>query len=241
MKAMIFAAGLGTRLYPHTTNKPKALVEVSSKTLLQHAIEKVAKYGYNQLVINVHHFGDQIIDFLERKGNFGLDIQISDEKDSLLDTGGAILNAATYLEGNEPFLVYNVDVISNIDLKLFREYHEKKGGLATLVVRDRKTERYLLLDDSMQLSGWRNLKTGCENISRQVQKYNFWAYSGIQIINPPIFKLITETGKFPLIPLYLRLSNEYPIFGYNDPSSLWMDLGKPDQLKEAGKVDFGEL
>ena len=238
---MIFAAGLGTRLFPFTTDRPKALVEVSGKTLLQHAIEKVAKYGYNELIINIHHFGDQIVDYLERNQNFGLDIQISDERDYLLDTGGAILKAAPFLEGDEPFLVYNVDIISNIDLKLFRTYHEERGGLATLVVRDRKTERYLLLDDSMQLSGWRNLKTGCENISRHVQKYNFWAYSGIQIINPAIFKLITETGKFPLIPLYLRLSHDCPIFGYNDPSSLWMDLGKPDQLKEAEKVDFGAL
>ena len=241
MKAMIFAAGLGTRLYPHTTDRPKALVEVSGKTLLQHAIEKVAKYGYNKLVINVYHFGDQIVDYLERNRNFGLDIKISDERDYLLDTGGAILKAAPYLEGTEPFLVYNVDVISNIDLKLFREYHEKKDGLATLVVRDRKTERYLLLDDSMQLSGWRNLKTGFETISRKVEKYNFLAYSGIQMINPAIFKLITETGKFPLIPMYLRLSADYSIYGYKDTSSLWMDLGKPDQLLEAGKLDFGEL
>ena len=238
---MIFAAGLGTRLYPYTTDRPKALVEVSGKTLLQHAIEKAAKYGYNKLIINVHHFGDQIVDYLERNRNFGMDIKISDERDYLLDTGGAILKAAPYLEGVEPFLVYNVDVISNIDLKLLGAYHEERGGLATMVVRDRKTERYLLLDDSMQLSGWRNLKTGCENISRQVQKYNLLAFSGIQIINPALLKLITETGKFPLIPLYLRLSHEYPIFGYNDPSSLWMDLGKPDQLLEAEKVDFGEL
>ena len=238
---MIFAAGLGTRLYPYTSDRPKALAEVSGKTLLQIAIEKVAKYGYNELIINIHHFGDQVIAFLEMNRNFGLDIKISDERDYLLDTGGAILKAAPYLEGVEPFLVYNVDVISNIDLKLFRAYHEERGGLATMVVRDRKTERYLLLDDSMQLSGWRNLKTGCEKISRQVNKYNYLAYSGIQMINPAIFKLITETGKFPLIPLYLRLSADYPIYGYNDPSSLWMDLGKPDQLVEAEKLDLNEL
>jgi NDP-sugar pyrophosphorylase family protein len=239
MKAMIFAAGLGTRLYPYTSDRPKALVEVSGKALLQLAIEKIAKYGYNELVINIHHFGDQIIDYLEKNRNFGLDIKVSDERDSLLDTGGAILKAAPLLEGVEPFLVYNVDVISNIDLKLFRAYHEERGGLATMVVRDRKTERYLLLDDTMRLSGWRNLKTGCERVSRQVKKYNLLAYSGIQMIDPAIFKLITETGRFPLIPLYLRLSPDYPIFGYNDPSSLWMDLGKPDQLLEAGKLDLG--
>lgn len=238
---MIFAAGLGTRLYPFTADRPKALVEVRGKTLLQHAIEKVAKYGYNELIINIHHFGNQIIGFLEKNRNFGLDIRVSDERGSLLDTGGAILKAAPFLDGAEPFLVYNVDIIGNIDLNLLRVYHEERGGLATLVVRDRMTERYLLFDGSMRLSGWRNLKTGCENVPRPVKKYNILAFSGIQIIEPAILKLVTETGKFPLIPIYLRLSHDFPIFGYHDPSSLWMDLGKPDQLKEAEEQGPGLL
>jgi len=238
MKAMIFAAGLGTRLYPLTLDKPKALVEIAGKSLLQMAIEKVSRAGYTDLVINVHHFGDQIIRFLENKNNFGLNISISDERDQLLDTGGGILKAAPYLDGDEPFLVYNVDVLSNIDLTVFRQYHEKRGGLATLVVRDRNTSRYLAFDESMQLSGWRNIKTGEEIASRNMQNCNLLAFSGIQLIEPAIFKLITENGKFPLIPLYLRLSAANPIFAYNDNSSIWMDLGKTDQLKEAEKLDF---
>jgi len=235
MKAMIFAAGLGTRLYPLTLHKPKALVEISGKTLLQMAIENVSQAGYHDLVINIHHFGDQIIEYLEKNNNFGLNITISDERNQLLDTGGGILKAAPWLSGDEAFLVYNVDVLSNIDLQLFRKYHIEQGGLATLAVRERKTARYLAFDDTMQLSGWRNIKTGDEIASRSMLNCNLLAFSGIQLIDPAIFKLITETGSFPLIPLYLRLATEQRIMGYNDQSSLWMDLGKPDQITEAEK------
>ena len=235
MKAMIFAAGLGTRLYPLTLNKPKALVEIAGKTLLQMAIEKVSQAGYHDLVINIHHFGDQIIGYLEKNNNFGLNIIISDERDQLLDTGGGILKAAPWLDGDEAFLVYNVDVLSNIDLQLFRKYHLEQGGLVTLAVRDRSTARYLAFDETMQLSGWRNIKTNDVIASRNMQNSCLLAFSGIQLIEPAIFKLITETGSFPLIPLYLRLAEEHRIMGYHDQSSLWMDLGKPDQIIEAEK------
>jgi len=235
MRAMIFAAGLGTRLYPLTLDKPKALVEIAGKTLLQLAIEKVSQAGYHDLVINVHHFGDQIIRFLEDRNNFGLNITISDERDQLLDTGGGIIKAAPLLDGDDAFLVYNVDVLSNIDLQLLRKYHIEQGGLATLVVRDRKTARYLAFDDTMQLSGWRNIKTGDEIAARNMQNCSLLAFSGIQLIEPAIFKMITESGSFPLIPLYLRLAAEHRIMGYNDPSSLWMDLGKPSQILNAEK------
>jgi NDP-sugar pyrophosphorylase family protein len=236
MKAMIFAAGLGTRLYPLTKDKPKALVEIAGKTLLEMAIEKVSKAGYHELIINIHHFGDHIIDFLEKNNNFGLSIAISDERNQLLDTGGGILKAAPWLDGDEPFLVYNVDVLSDIDLQLFRNFHQECGGIATLAVRDRKTARYLTFDESMQLSGWRNIKTGKEIVSRNAQNYSLLAFSGIQLIEPSIFKLITETGSFPLIPLYLRLASDHVIMGYRDTSSLWMDLGKPDQIIEAERL-----
>ena len=235
MRAMIFASGLGTRLYPLTLDKPKALVEIAGKTLLQMAIEKVSLAGYHDLVINVHHFGDQIIRFLEDRNNFGLNITISDERDQLLDTGGGIIKAAPLLDGDDAFLVYNVDVLSNIDLQLLRKYHIEQGGLATLVVRDRKTARYLAFDDTMQLSGWRNIKTGDEIAARNMQNCSLLAFSGIQLIEPAIFKMITESASFPLIPLYLRLAAEHRIMGYNDPSSLWMDLGKPSQILNAEK------
>jgi len=233
MRAMIFAAGLGTRLYPLTLHKPKALVEIGGKTLLQMAIEKVSQAGYHDLVINIHHFGDQIIEYLEKNNNFGLNIIISDERDQLLDTGGGILKASTWLDGDEAFLVYNVDVLSNIDLQLFRKCHLEHGGLATLAVRQRNTARYLAFDDTMQLSGWRNIKTGDEIASRNMQNCSLLAFSGIQLIEPAIFKLITETGSFPLMPLYLRIAAYQRIMGYRDKSTLWMDLGKPSQIIEA--------
>ena len=233
---MIFAAGLGTRLYPLTLDRPKALVEIAGKTLLQIVIEKLIREGYHDLVVNIHHFGDQIVDFLEANHNFGVKISVSDERGQLLDTGGGILKAASFLSGDEPFLVYNVDVLSDIDLKFFRKYHTERGGLATLAVRDRKTSRYLAFDKSMQLSGWKNTKTGEEIVSRTMQNCNLLAFSGIQFVEPAIFRMITETGSFPLIPLYLRLAANYPIYGYRDHSSLWMDLGKPDQIIEAEKL-----
>jgi len=235
MKAMIFAAGLGSRLYPLTRDKPKALVEVAGKTLLRRAIEKVRDSGYNELVINVHHFGDQIISYLEANDNFGLSITISDEREELLDTGGGILKAAEWLDGNEPFLVYNVDVVSDIDLSLFRKYHLEKGGVATLAVRDRSTARYLAFDESLQLTGWKNIQTGEEILSGENLGCNLLAFSGIQLIEPQIFKLITETGTFPIIQLYLRLAVNQAIYGYKDPSSIWMDLGKPQQIIAAEK------
>ncbi len=236
---MIFAAGLGTRLYPFTVDRPKALVEVAGKTMLQRAIEKVGEAGYNELVINIHHFGEQIIEFLEHHRNFGLSITISDEREQLLDTGGGILKAKSWLDGDEPFLAYNVDVLSNIDLHSFRQYHTERGGVATLAVRDRKTARYLAFDGSMQLSGWRNIKSGEEIVSRHAQNCKLFAFSGIQLIEPVIFRMITESGSFSLIQLYLRLAANYPIFGYNDQSTLWMDLGKPDQVVEAERY-FGK-
>jgi NDP-sugar pyrophosphorylase family protein len=227
MKAMIFAAGLGTRLYPLTTERPKALVEVAGKSLLQMAIEKISASGYNELVINIHHFGSQIIGFLEQNNYFNLTIKISDERGQLLDTGGGVLHAAPWLDGDGPFLVYNVDVLSNINLLQFREYHVERGGLATLAVRDRKSERYLAFDESMRLSGWKNIKTGEDRFPRNISNCSFLAFSGIQLIEPAIFRLI---------PLYLRLAADHRIYGYHDPSSLWMDLGKPDQIKEAEKL-----
>jgi NDP-sugar pyrophosphorylase family protein len=235
MKALIFAAGLGTRLFPLTQNKPKALCEIAGKTLLQYAIEKVSHAGYKDLIVNVHHFGDQIIDFLKSHDNFGLNIAISDEREQLLDTGGGILKASWFLEGEEPFLVYNVDVLSTIDLDQLLQVHKQNGALATLAVRERVTSRYLIFDSQMQLSGWRNIKTNEQIISRNTKEANLYAFSGIQLIEPKIFGLIQEKGSFPLIPLYLRLASERSICGFHDESSLWMDLGKPDQLLEAEK------
>jgi NDP-sugar pyrophosphorylase family protein len=236
MKAFILAAGLGTRLQQYTSERPKALVELGGITLLERAIRKVCELEVSEIIINVHHFGEKIVDFLREKQNFGLRISISDESACLLDTGGAILNAQKLLGDNEPFLVYNVDVLSSLNLADLLDYHHNMNGIATLAVRSRETDRYLVFNPEMRLSGWRNIKTGEEKLSGEEIDLKNFAFSGIQIIEPRIFPLVTETGRFSVIQMYLRLAREHEIFGYQDKSDLWMDLGKPDQLTEAEKI-----
>jgi len=236
MKALILAAGLGTRLGPYTTDRPKALVELNGVTLLERAIHKVSELGVSEIIINLHHFGYQVIEFLEQNENFNQKIKLSDERDQLLDTGGAILKARPLLGDEEPFLVYNVDVLSSLNLNDLFEFHQLKGGLASMAVRERVTSRYLVFNSRMQLSGWRDLRTGEENLVRVEEGLNNFAFSGIQIVQPEIFPLITEIGKFSVIQLYLRLAKDHDIYGYKDTSDLWMDLGKPDQLIQAEKL-----
>lgn len=237
MKALIFAAGMGTRLQEHTQNKPKALVMLGGKPLLQHAIEHLKSFGITDITINVFHFADQIIEFVNDQKAFGITIHISDERDQLLDTGGGLLKAAHFLKGSEPVLLYNVDVISNLDIQKVVAYHTEQKNLATLVVRKRETSRYLMFDQTLQLSGWKNFATGESIVSRE-QSFNQsepFAFSGIHVISPEIFGLIEETSRFPIIDLYLRLAKQHTIKGYPDNSDFWMDLGKPDQLAEAEK------
>lgn len=232
MKALIFAAGLGTRLKEHTADKPKALVQLAGKPLLQHAIEKLMAHQINHITVNVFHYADQIIDFLKNHPFPGLQIHISDEREELLDTGGGLRNAAAFLTGDEPILIYNVDVISNLDLNLLENYHRSSGALVTLVVRQRETSRYLMFDEHLQLAGWKNFSNGETKICREDTFPHAapYAFSGIQIVEPEIFSLISEKGKFPIMDLYLRLAKKEKVCGYVDTSSTWMDLGKPDQL-----------
>ena len=232
---MIFAAGLGSRLKAITVNKPKALVEVSGKPLLEYAIMYLKSFGISEVVINVHHFADQIIGFLQEKKNFGIDIRISDERDFLLDTGGGLKKAASLFSGSESIILYNVDIFSNLDLNHLLSYHMQEKALATLVVRKRKTTRYLLFDKQLQLAGWKDLRSGEIKISRleSIDGAEEFAFSGIHIINPEIFNLITEEGKFSIIDLYLRLAQNKTIKAFVDDSKMWLDLGKPQQLAEA--------
>lgn len=238
MKALLFAAGLGTRLKEHTQDKPKALVNLAGKPLLQHAIEHLKKQGITDITINVFHFADQVISFLEENNYFGIDIHISDERDQLLDTGGGLKKAGTFLKGGEPILIYNVDVISNLDLNVLLKYHQGQKSLATLVVRQRETSRYLMFDHNLQLAGWKNFSNGETRISRPELFANAQplAFSGIHIIQPELLDLITEEGKFPIMDLYLRLAKDHSIKAFIDPSDLWMDLGKPEQLLAAEKL-----
>lgn len=236
MKAMIFAAGLGTRLKPVTNYGPKALVEVNDLPLIEHVIIKLKAAGITEIIVNVHHFADQIIDFLKSRNNFDISMAISDETDQLLDTGGGLQKAKWFFDNNEPFIVYNTDIISNIDLKELIQFHKNSNSVATLAVKNRETSRYFLFNNQNLLCGWENKKTGEQKISRNEESLNSFAFSGIQVINPEIFELITETGKFSITDLYLRLAKTNNISGFQHNESFWVDLGKLEDFKEAVRL-----
>jgi NDP-sugar pyrophosphorylase family protein len=237
MKAMIFAAGFGTRLLDETSDRPKALVEIGGKTLLQHAIEKLKNEGVSEIVVNVHHFAKLVINFLS-ENDFGIPIHISDESGKLLDTGGGLKKAAHFFVGNSPVIIYNVDVLSNLDLQRFKNEHLKSGALATLAVRNRKTQRYFKFDNEKRLVGWLNKKTGETKISipDNFESSTEMAFSGIHIVQPIFFKLMPDEDKFSITNFYLELAKNHLIKGYFDNSDLWMDVGKPEQLAEARRL-----
>jgi NDP-sugar pyrophosphorylase family protein len=237
MKAMIFAAGLGTRLQNETFVKPKALVDVGGKPLLQRAIEKLKNEGITEIVINVHHFSELVISFII-ENDFEIPIHISDETEKLLDTGGGLKKAAHYFKGTEPVLIYNVDIISNLDLNFLLLDHLKSGALVTLAVRNRETQRYFKFDSEMNLAGWINKKTGETKVSvpEKFEKSAAMAYSGFHIIQPEIFSLMPETDRFSVTDFYLELAKTHLIKGFIDNSDLWMDVGKPEQLEEVRKI-----
>ena len=238
MKAMIFAAGLGTRLKPLTDHMPKAQVPVAGRPMLEHVILKLKAAGFNELVINIHHFGEQILDFLRANQNFGLTIHISDERDCLLDTGGGIRKAEPFFRGNEPFLVHNVDILSDTDLKALYEYHRQSGNDATLLASRRKTIRYLLFDDEKRLCGWINkdtLQTKPEGFAYNPEHHHEYAFSGIHVISPSLFHYMDErwTGKFSIMDFYLQTCHEARIGGRLTDTLRLIDIGKPETLTQA--------
>ena len=233
---MIFAAGLGTRLKPLTDHMPKALVPVAGKPMLEHVIGKLKSAGFDEIVINVHHFADQIIDFLKEKDNFGIRIWISNESEELLDTGGGIKKAAPYFD--EPFLVHNADILSNIDLKAMYNYHLTSSNDATLLVSPRKTVRYLLFDEGNRLQGWVNkdtLQTKPEGFVYHPEVQKEYAFGGIHVISPTLFKYMKDgwTGKFSIMDFYLRTCHEAQLGGYVKEDLQLIDIGKPDTLAKA--------
>jgi NDP-sugar pyrophosphorylase family protein len=237
MKAMIFAAGLGTRLSNETSDKPKALVDVGGKPLLQRAIEKLKAEGITEIVINVHHFSELVISFIN-ENDFGIPIHISNESEKLLDTGGGLKKAANYFVGHEPILIYNVDILSNLNMHDLVKSHLKSNALVTLAVRIRETQRYYKFDPEMNLVGWINKKTGETKISKPVEFETSieMAYSGFHIIQPEIFSLMPETDRFSVTDFYLELAKTHLIKGFTDNSDIWMDVGKPEQLEEARRI-----
>jgi len=238
MKAMILAAGLGTRLRPLTDNRPKALVELSGRTLLEVTLSRLRTFGITEVIVNVHHFADMVIDYLKSNKDFGLRIEISWEE-ILLDTGGGLKKAAWFfLEDSarldEPFLLHNVDVISNIDLRRMLQFHAENQALATLAVQSRETSRYLLFDNDDQLSGRRVGPDQEPEIVRPSAHLNPLAFSGIHIISPRLLPMLTEEGIFSIIPSYLRLAAQgEKILAFRADDYYWRDLGRPSDLAQA--------
>lgn len=232
MKAMLFAAGLGTRLKPFTDYHPKALAEVNGKTLLEHSIRYLQRYGIYDLVVNVHHFADQIIDTLYENDGFGSRYEISDERDEVLETGGGLKKAAHHFINEESFVVMNVDVLTNLALDEIITAHQSSGAMATLAVMERESSRQLLFDDTMQLSGWMNNKTGERRIVRDNNTLKPFAFTGIHILSPAILDMPFE-GKFSIIDVYLHFAATQVIKGYNHTGNVFLDVGKPESLEQA--------
>ena len=238
MKAMIFAAGLGTRLKPITDTMPKALVPVCGKPLLYHTICKLRNAGYDDIVVNVHHFPEQIRQYLQAH-DFGVRIRISDESSQLLETGGGILKAKDYLASNMPFLVHNVDIVSNLNVS---ELKLAPGDLATLAVSSRDTRRYLLFDEDMRLTGWTDTATGevrSPYPGLDLSACRRYAFSGIHLLSPSVFDAMSAlgfSGRFPIMDFYLKACAEYPIRGYLAEDLKMVDVGKIDTLPEAERI-----
>lgn len=237
MKALVFAAGLGTRLRPITDTLPKALVPVDGKPLLYHVVSKLKAAGIVQVVVNVHHFPDSVIAYVQEQESFGIDVRFSDERDLLLDTGGGILKARELLQGG-PFLVHNVDIISDLDLGWFIS-QARPDALSNIVVSDRKTRRYLLFDDDMRLVGWTDTLTGevkSPYPGLDPSKCRKYAFAGIHLISEDIFDVFEEggwSGRFPIMDFYLKECAKHPVYGIVPPNLTLIDAGKPETLKEA--------
>ena len=234
MKAMILAAGLGTRLKPLTDSRPKALVPLAEKPFLFYIIQKLISAGINQIIINIHHFPEAIIDFVEQNKNFGIKIAFSREE-TLLDTGGGLKKASWFFDDSQPFILYNVDVLSGIDLRQMIAYHNQKKSLATLAVRQRKTSRYFLFNRENRLVGWQSLETGKkEMVGEKDQNPQNLSFMGIHIISPEIFPLLPDENIFSIIKAYLDLANKgHLIIGFRNDEDFWIDLGRKENLKKA--------
>lgn len=235
MKAMIFAAGLGTRFKPWTDSHPKALAVVNGKSLLQRAVEYLQQYGFTDIVVNVHHFADQVTQSIRENKGWGCNIEVSDEKDEVLETGGGLLKAQELL-GNETFLTVNVDILTDLNLKAFLSYHQQQKSLISVAVTDRETSRYLLFNKYNRLCGWRNKKTGEEKVVIHAPELTERAYSGIAFFEPDVFSQIPFNGKFSLIDLYLALAPQNKIAGFDHSGNKLLDVGKPDSVAQAEQL-----
>jgi NDP-sugar pyrophosphorylase family protein len=243
MKAMVLAAGLGTRLRPLTDDRPKALVEVAGRTMLEITLERLRSVGIREVIVNAHHFADQIAEYLKANRDFGMRIEISRE-DILLDTGGGLKKAARFFLGGaagaavdeEPFILHNVDVLSTIDLRRMMQFHAENRALATLAVQDRESSRYLLFDESLHLSGRRAGHDRADEIARHSASMKPLAFCGIHVISPRIFSRMTEEGVFSVIAAYLRLAAAgEKIIAFRADQYYWRDLGRPEHVLQSAE------
>jgi len=240
-KAIIFSAGLGTRFKPWTDAHPKALAIVNGKSLLQRNIEYLQSYGVKDVVVNIHHFPEQIVEAVKTNKGWGSNIIISDESDEVLETGGGLVKARKLLDGDKPFLSLNVDILTNLDLNKLMAFHQQHKPLVTFGVTNRKSSRVLLFDNDNRLCGWRNVQTGEEKgpiltspqreETRPVLKE--MAYSCVVIYEPQIFSLIRQQGKFSIMDTYLDLAAEHVILGYDHSGDKLVDVGKPETVAVA--------
>lgn len=233
-KALIFAAGKGTRLKPFTDSHPKALALVNDVPLLERNIKYLQSFGVTEFVINVHHFGEQIVEFLENNNHFGAKIDISDEKDELLETGGGLLFAQKYLENEENFLIMNADILTDLNIHELVKFHETHLPLATLAVSDRNSSRKLFFNSEMVLKGWMNKNSGETKMAEFNNEFKELAFSGIHCINSSIFDKIKRRGKFSIMEEYLDLIFENNILGFQHEARL-IDVGRPESVIEAEK------
>ncbi len=236
-KAMILAAGMGRRLRPLTDDKPKALVSLGGKTLLELVIRQLKNFGIRAIIINVHHHAQQIIDFVKRNNSFGLHIEFSFEE-RLLNTGGGLKKARWFFEDSETFLLHNVDVLTDMNYQVLFAHLRSTHALAALAVRKRKTNRYLLFDAQMRLTGWQNIQSGKLKIVRKIfPAFRPFAFSGIQALRSKIFEFFPEQDVFSLIDVYLQLAyRSYPIVGVVNNKDRWLDVGKPETLHAAEQI-----
>ncbi|NMD01560.1 MAG: nucleotidyltransferase family protein [Bacteroidales bacterium] len=238
-KAIIFAAGLGTRLKPITDTIPKALVEVANKSLLEHAVAHLCLYGVTDIVVNVHHHAQKVIDKAKKLAEkYPCNITISDESDKVLETGGGLKKAAHLLQNEPYFIAYNVDILSDLNLALLVNFHLENKNLSSLVVRSRKTNRYFLFNEKMDLCGWKNMANNEIKLSStKIQRLIPYAFSGIQVISSEMLPLLLYWGEvFSITDAYIKLCAFYKIQGFVDKDSFWMDIGTPEKLQEANRI-----
>jgi len=234
MRAMILAAGLGTRLRPLTDDRPKALVEIAGQTMLEIALRRLISFEIREIIVNVHHFADMVVEFLEKNNNFGIRIEVSREE-ILLDTGGGLKKAAWFLQGEQPFILHNVDVLSTIDLERMVQFHDDHQALSTLAVQSRKSSRNLLFDDAGKLCG-RRVGESADEIVRLSTQLHARAFGGVHVISPRLLPRIAEEGVFSIITSYLHLAGAGEnIVAFPADEYYWRDLGEPENVAQAAR------